>query len=164
MDYRGLVLIVAGVGLSVFGFQQSAIWGWGNPAIGLCIVAGIVLLVVFYSVERRTESPLMQGEHLRATAPSRSRTSSSAIAMLAFIPVFFFASEYAQIALGREGDHGQPATSCTSSSASWSAPQIGGRMLDRRGQAAGGARLRPGRRRVLPVGREGRPTCTSAPR
>jgi len=26
MDYRGLALIVAGVGLSVFGFQQSALW------------------------------------------------------------------------------------------------------------------------------------------
>jgi hypothetical protein len=32
IDYRGLVLIVGGVGLSVFGFQQSRLWGWGNPA------------------------------------------------------------------------------------------------------------------------------------
>src|ERR1700755_1662606 len=32
MDYRGLALIVPGVALSVFGFQQSALWGWGNPA------------------------------------------------------------------------------------------------------------------------------------
>src|SRR5580658_4017300 len=31
MDYRGLVLIAAGVALSVFGFQQSNIWGWHNP-------------------------------------------------------------------------------------------------------------------------------------
>src|SRR5277367_3289168 len=31
VDYRGLVLIASGVGLSVFGFQQSTIWGWGNP-------------------------------------------------------------------------------------------------------------------------------------
>jgi MFS family permease len=37
MDYRGLVLIVAGVGLSVFGLQQSAIWGWSNPAITVSI-------------------------------------------------------------------------------------------------------------------------------
>jgi MFS family permease len=34
MDYRGLVLIASGVALSVFGFQQSAIWGWSNPATG----------------------------------------------------------------------------------------------------------------------------------
>ena len=32
MDYRGLALIVPGVALSVFGFQQSAEWGWSNPA------------------------------------------------------------------------------------------------------------------------------------
>jgi hypothetical protein len=32
MDYRGLALIVAGVGRSVFGLQQSSIWGWGNPS------------------------------------------------------------------------------------------------------------------------------------
>ena len=31
MDYRGLVLIASGVALSVFGFQQSSIWGWSNP-------------------------------------------------------------------------------------------------------------------------------------
>ena len=32
MDYRGLVLIAAGVALSVFGFQESSIWGWGRCA------------------------------------------------------------------------------------------------------------------------------------
>ena len=41
MDYRGLVLIIGGVGLSVFGFQQSAQWGWGNPAIEASIAAGV---------------------------------------------------------------------------------------------------------------------------
>jgi MFS family permease len=58
LDYRGLALIIGGVGLSVFGFQQSSLWGWGNPAIGVCIAAGVILLVVFYFVERRTEQPL----------------------------------------------------------------------------------------------------------
>src|ERR1700735_5150030 len=60
MDYRGLVLIAAGVALSVFGFQQSSIWGWHNPGIWLCIVGGLALLVVFYFVEMRTDSPLIQ--------------------------------------------------------------------------------------------------------
>src|SRR5690348_13233605 len=59
MDYRGLALIIGGVGLSVFGFQQSALWTWGNPAIWLSIAAGVVLLVVFFFVERRTEAPLI---------------------------------------------------------------------------------------------------------
>src|SRR5277367_130668 len=51
MDYRGLVLIASGVALSVFGFQQSSIWGWSNPATWACIAAGLALLVVFYFVE-----------------------------------------------------------------------------------------------------------------
>src|SRR5580693_1723222 len=50
MDYRGLVLIAAGVALSVFGFQQSSIWGWSNPAIWLAIAVGVILLVVFFRV------------------------------------------------------------------------------------------------------------------
>jgi MFS family permease len=44
MDYRGLALIIGGVGLSVFGFQQSALWGWANPAIEAAIAVGVVLL------------------------------------------------------------------------------------------------------------------------
>src|ERR1700677_467791 len=60
MDYRGAVLIAAGVALSVFGFQQSLVWGWSNPAIGLSIAAGVVILLVFGLVEMRTASPLMQ--------------------------------------------------------------------------------------------------------
>src|SRR6202453_4817786 len=37
MDYRGLALIASGVALSVFGFQQSSIWGWDSPGIWLAI-------------------------------------------------------------------------------------------------------------------------------
>jgi pimeloyl-ACP methyl ester carboxylesterase len=35
-----------------------ALWGWGNPAIEAIIAVG-VLLVAFFAVERRTESPLI---------------------------------------------------------------------------------------------------------
>ena len=52
MDYRGLVLIAGGVGLSVFGFQQSVLWGWGNPAIWASIAVGVILLVVFVEIGR----------------------------------------------------------------------------------------------------------------
>jgi len=56
MDYRGLALIVAGVGLSVFGFQQATQWSWSNPGVWASIAAGVVLLIVFFAVEARTES------------------------------------------------------------------------------------------------------------
>ena len=131
MDYRGLVLIAGGVALSVFGFQQSLLWGWSNPATWLCILGGLLLLVVFYFVELRTESPLME-VHIFRIRPFLVENIVLGISTLVFIPTFFFASEYAQISLGK-----------SASQASLVllyyflgfvvAAQVGGRMLDRIG-------------------------------
>jgi EmrB/QacA subfamily drug resistance transporter len=131
IDYRGLVLIAAGVALSVFGFQQSSIWGWHNPLIIASIVVGLALLVVFYFVEVRTESPLMRVSIFRIR-PFLIENMVLGVTNLVFIPVFFFGSEYAQISLGQ-----------SSSQAGIIllyffigfviAAQIGGRMLDRIG-------------------------------
>jgi EmrB/QacA subfamily drug resistance transporter len=131
MDYRGLALIASGVALSVFGFQQSSIWGWSDPGTGGCIAAGVVLLVMFYFVEARTESPLIQVDIFRIRA-FLVENLVLGIAMLVFIPVFFFASEYAQIALGKT-----PAEAGLFLLYFFIgfvvAAQIGGRMLDRGG-------------------------------
>jgi EmrB/QacA subfamily drug resistance transporter len=131
MDYRGLALIVPGVALSVFGFQQSAIWGWSNPATALVIAAGAALLVVFSIVEVRLPSPLIQ-MHIFKNRAFLVENLVLGISMLVFIPIFFFASEYAQIALGKTASEaglyllyffvGFVITA-----------QIGGRMLDRAG-------------------------------
>ena len=131
MDYRGLALIASGVALSVFGFQQSSIWGWSNPATAACIVAGAVLLVVFYFVEMRTDSPLIEVSIFRIRA-FFVENLVLAITMLVFVPVFFFASEYAQVGLDKS----------PSEAGLYIlyffigfviAAQIGGRMLDRVG-------------------------------
>ena len=113
------------------GFQQSATWGWSNPATVLCIVAGVALLVCFVFVELRTSSPLMQVRIFRIRAFAVENLVLG-IAMLVFVPIFFFASEYAQIALGKSAQQaglyllyfflGFVVTS-----------QIGGRILDRSG-------------------------------
>src|ERR1700691_4671513 len=100
IDYRGLVLIAAGVALSVFGFQQSNIWGWHNPLIWLSIAVGLALLGVFYFVEVRTESPLMRVSIFRIR-PFLVENMVLGITNLVFIPVFFFGSEYAQISLAK---------------------------------------------------------------
>jgi EmrB/QacA subfamily drug resistance transporter len=131
MDYRGLALIVAGIGLSVFGFQESAIWGWGNPGTWLCIVGGLLLLVVFYRVELNTPSPLMQVRIFRVR-PFFVENLVLGITMLAFVPVFFFASEYAQISLG-ESAQKAGLFLLYFFIGFVIAAQIGGRMLDRAG-------------------------------
>jgi EmrB/QacA subfamily drug resistance transporter len=131
IDYRGLALIVGGVGLSVFGFQQSSLWGWGNAAVEVCIAVGVILLVVFYLVEQRTEVPLINVRIFRNQAFLVENIVLT-VSMMAFIPVFFFASTYGQIALGEQA---------TTSSllilyffiGFVIAAQVGGRMLDRIG-------------------------------
>ena len=131
IDYRGLVLIVGGVGLSVFGFQQSSLWGWGNAAIEVCIAVGVALLVVFYLVELRTEVPLINVRIFRNRA-FLVENIILGIAMMAFIPVFFFASTYGQISLAEK------ATTASLLILYFFlgfviASQIGGWMLDRGG-------------------------------
>ncbi|HXC45537.1 MAG TPA: MFS transporter [Solirubrobacteraceae bacterium] len=131
MDYRGLALIVAGVALSVFGFQQSFIWGWSNPGTGACVALGAGLLVVFYFVELRTESPLIEMSIFRVR-PFLVQNLVLGISMLVFIPVFFFASEYAQIALGKSPSEAGLYILYFFIGFVLAA-QIGGRMLDRVG-------------------------------
>jgi EmrB/QacA subfamily drug resistance transporter len=131
MDYRGLALIIGGVGLSVFGFQQSALWGWSDPAIWAAIVIGVILLIVFFAVERRTASPLINVRIFNNQA-FLVENIILGIASLAFVPVFFFAALYGQIALAEKA---------TTSSllilyfflGFVVCAQIGGRMLDRIG-------------------------------
>src|SRR6516165_3170003 len=131
MDYRGLALIVGGVGLSVFGFQQSALLGWSKPAIWASIAVGVVLLIVFFAVEARTESPLINVRIFRNQTFTVENIIIG-IASAAFIPVFFFAALYGQIALAEKAD-------TASLLILWFflgfvvCAQIGGRMLDRIG-------------------------------
>lgn len=131
MDYRGLALIVGGVGLSIFGFQQSARWGWGNPVIVASITVGVLLLIVFIAVERRAVSPLMN-VRIFANRTFLVQNIILGVAMMAFVPAFFFVSMYGQVALAE--------TAMTASLLILYfflgfvvSAQVGGRMLDRVG-------------------------------
>jgi predicted MFS family arabinose efflux permease len=131
MDYRGLVLIASGVALSVLGFQQASPWGWSYPGTWLCIAGGLALLVVFGFVESRTRSPLIEIGIFKIRAFLVENVVLG-IAMLAFIPIFFFASEYAQISLGKSAS-GASLVLLYFFAGFVTAAQIGGRMLDRVG-------------------------------
>lgn len=131
MDYGGLALITGGIVLGVFGFQQAPLWGWTNPAIGICIAAGLVLLVLFYRVQRRTDSPLIDMDIFR-NRTFLVENLVLGISMLVFVPLFLFSSEYAQISLGKQAkDAGVFLLYFFIGFAV--ATQIGGRMLDRIG-------------------------------
>jgi EmrB/QacA subfamily drug resistance transporter len=99
LDIRGAVIIALGMGLSVLGFQQSAIWGWDNPLTWICIVAGIIILIAFGIFENRQKFPLMRVSIFRERAFTADNLALFFLS-IAFVPLFFFASMYSQIALG----------------------------------------------------------------
>jgi EmrB/QacA subfamily drug resistance transporter len=131
LDYPGLVLIAAGVAFSVFGFQQSATWGWGAPATGLCVGAGALLLVAFVLVESRTRSPLVRIDIFRIRAFGVDNVVL-ALATMVFVPLILFISQYARICLA--GSVTQTWLILGYFFLGFSiAAQAGGRMLDRSG-------------------------------
>ncbi len=99
LDYRGAVLVSGGMGLAVLGLQESSVWGWGSPVTWICIAAGLALLAGFVLYELRVANPLMRIRIFE----NRAFAIDNAVLfllMIAFVPLFFFASMYAQISLG----------------------------------------------------------------
>ncbi|WTT34373.1 MFS transporter [Kitasatospora sp. NBC_00085] len=131
IDWAGAALVAVGMALSVLGLQQAATWGWDSAATWLCIVGGFAVLVLFVLFELRTRDPLIK---LRVFA-DRAFAADNAVlffAMIAFVPVFFFASVYSQVALGQSAnDAGLYLLVFFAGFAPGS--QIGGRLLDRVG-------------------------------
>jgi EmrB/QacA subfamily drug resistance transporter len=131
LDWPGLVLIAGGVGLAVFGLQQTQVWGWRNATTISCMVAGVALLVAFGIAELRVRQPLIDIRVFQIRA-FLVENIVLFIAMIVFIPIFFFASIYAQVALG---DGPQEAGLYLLIFFAGFAPgvQIGGRRLDKLG-------------------------------
>ncbi len=131
LDVRGAILISVGMGLAVLGLQQSSVWGWGDPVTWLCIGAGLVLLVVFVAYETRVEEPLIRVGIFR----DRGFAVDNAVLFLmsaVFLPMFFFASLYAQI--GLEQSASETGLYLLIFFAGFAtASQFGGRLLDQRG-------------------------------
>jgi len=131
LDLVGAVLAAAGMGLSVLGLQQANTWGWSSVWTWACILGGLAVLIVFVRTEMSTAIPLIKVRIFR----DRAFFADNAVlffGMMAFIPVFFFASVYTQLSLGYNANQaggylfiyfGGFAT----------AAQVGGRLLDRVG-------------------------------
>ena len=65
VDIPGLLLLVTGIGAFIMGVIQGPSWGWHSPiVIGLFILAALCL-PLFYFVEHRVASPLIQFEFFK---------------------------------------------------------------------------------------------------
>jgi EmrB/QacA subfamily drug resistance transporter len=134
VDVRGAVLIGAGMALSILGLDLAAEWGWDDARTWACLLGGLMLIGVFVLAELRTRQPLLRLRIFR----DRAFAVDSAVlffAMVAFVPVFFFASVYAQVALGYDSD-GAGLYLLVFFVGYAPAAQLRGRMLD-----TGGAKL-----------------------
>jgi EmrB/QacA subfamily drug resistance transporter len=131
IDWRGTVLVTAGMVLAVLGFQQAGQWGWTSAATIGCIAAGAVLLAIFAVLELRIPDPLID---LRIFT-NRGFVADNVVLFLlcsCFVPLFFFASVYSQVVLGDNA--GQSGLYILIFFVGFAgASQIGGRILDRRG-------------------------------
>lgn len=131
LDYRGTLLIGGAMGLVVLALQQSSQWGWGSVATWACLLAGMLLMLVFVRWELKTDHPLLQ---LSIFGDRGFSIDNIALALMSvvFIPFFFFASVYAQISLGESASDAGIYLLYFFIGFSAMA-QVGGRMLDRRG-------------------------------
>jgi EmrB/QacA subfamily drug resistance transporter len=131
IDVPGLLLVVAGMGLSVLGLQQASSWGWTSPLTWGSIGLGLLFLLAFVLFELRATEPLIRVRIFLDRAFAVQNVVLF-ISMIVFVPVFFFASMYAQASLGQSASEAglyllvffigfAPAA------------QVGGRLLDKVG-------------------------------
>lgn len=131
LDVPGAVLVAAGLGLSVLGLQQAPSWGWGALATWACIIGGLALIALFCRHELRTVDPLIKLRVFRDRA-FMADVLVLFCTMMAFVPVMFFASVYAQISLSASTF--QAGFYLLYFFAGFGlAAQAGGRILDKRG-------------------------------
>ncbi|QGV77238.1 MFS transporter [Streptomyces ficellus] len=131
LDLVGALLVCGGMALSVLGLMQASAWGWSSVATWACIAGGLVVLVLFCRYELGREHPLVRLEVFR----DKAFTVDILVlffSMLAFVPVFFFASVYAQVSLSSSPN--QAALYLLYFFIGFGiASQWGGRILDKRG-------------------------------
>lgn len=99
IDWRGLLLSVAGMTVLIFGVIEAPGWGWTSSAAVGSIVAGVALLTIFILVEQRTEHPMLDValfRNPRFTAAS----GSVAISFFALSGFIFLVVQYFQFVKG----------------------------------------------------------------
>jgi EmrB/QacA subfamily drug resistance transporter len=131
IDIRGALLVSGGMGLAVLGLQQASVWGWNSVATWLCLLAGVALLGAFARFELRTEQPLVP-MHLFANRGFAVDNVVLFLMSICFVPLFFFASLYAQIALGESASNAGLFLLVFFGGFTIAA-QRGGRLLDKQG-------------------------------
>ncbi|GAB3432910.1 MFS transporter [Flindersiella endophytica] len=96
IDWRGLGLSCAGVGVLVFGIIQAPEWGWRSAWTIASIALGVLLLLVFVGVERRASHPMLDVS-LFSNPRFTAASGSVAISFFALNGFIFVITQYLQL-------------------------------------------------------------------
>lgn len=99
IDWTGLTLIASGMFCTIFALMQSAVWGWGSPAVIGLFIAGLALLIAFALFELRTGAPLIEVDLFSLPTFTASNLATFGV-QYSKMPIFIFAALYAQKVLG----------------------------------------------------------------
>ena len=66
LDWRGALLVFAGLGSLVYGLIASSDLGWRHPIVIAALSTGLALLIAFVGTERRSAAPMMPLELFRS--------------------------------------------------------------------------------------------------
>jgi EmrB/QacA subfamily drug resistance transporter len=81
LDVPGAITVTLGLLAIVFGLTQASEEGWGSATVLGSLAAGVVLLVLFYAVERKVSAPLVPLTVLR----KRSVAWGNVAGLIAFL-------------------------------------------------------------------------------
>jgi EmrB/QacA subfamily drug resistance transporter len=131
LDLRGFALLVTGLVSLILALLDLQDWGAGSPATIALLSAGIVLLVSFVFVERRSAHPLIGLDLLRIPAVTGSLAALFAI-QFSILGVTVYLTLYLQHVLGYSPATAGALTLPTVAAAPLLAGSVG-RMTDRLG-------------------------------
>ncbi len=59
LDIPGFIAFTGSLATLVFGLIESSLKGWGSGVVIGCLIASVVLIVLFVAIERRTAAPML---------------------------------------------------------------------------------------------------------
>ncbi len=99
LDLRGLAAFTPGLLLVVFALVRSDNWGWGSgKTLGL-LAAGVLLLIAFWVIEHRVDSPIVDFSLFR-NGPYLGASAAAFALVGAYWAVIFLQPQYLQGVLG----------------------------------------------------------------
>ena len=99
IDWPGTFTAVLGLLALVYGFAEVPSRGWGDPVVVACLIAAVVLLGTFITLQTRVAHPLLPLRIVRDKARGGSYLSIALVSMGVF-SVFLFLTFFLQQNLG----------------------------------------------------------------